>query len=95
MKVLEIEEVLDLMHEKNMHVGFEITSESCYSGMACHKAKNWMEDNKDNCNFKYLVMTGSTYALNKGVWGAYRRFKTNSIVSEKDGGITKEKAKIA
>ena len=54
-----------------------------------------MEEMGDNCNFKYLVMTGSTYEDTKGVWGAYRRFKTKTIVSEKDGGISREDARIA
>ena len=82
------------MHSVDMDVGFEITSESCYSGKACHVAKDWMEK-KGECYFKYLVMTGSTYKNNSGEWGAYRRFKKASIVSLEDGGISKEKAKIA
>ena len=37
--VLEITEVLELMHKTDMNIGYEITSESCYSGKACHEAK--------------------------------------------------------
>lgn len=47
-----------------MRIGYEITSESCYSGKICHEAKEWWEDNKfieegiANPNFypKYLVI---------------------------------------
>ena len=40
---VEIGEILTLMHNTDLEIGYEITMESCYSGKACHAAKQWIE----------------------------------------------------
>jgi len=79
-----IDEILDIINESKMQIGFEITSESCYSGELCHRAKNWFEKNV-NYTFKYLIINSSTFRKNRGVWGKYRRFKRAAIVSVEKG----------
>jgi len=45
--VVEIGEILNLINNNfDMDIGYEITSESCYSGKACHEAKKWFEEKK-------------------------------------------------
>ena len=87
---VKIKDVLTIINNKNMMIGFEITSESCYSGEICHQAKKWCEENP-SYHFKYLIVNASTFRLNKGVWGKYRRFKRATIVGV-DKGVTKEEA---
>lgn len=78
--IVEIGEILDLMDKTDLEIGYEITMESCYSGKACHAAKQWIEKNP-NYYFKYVLIHASTYMSNKGIWGRYRRFKRKTIVS--------------
>ena len=76
---VKIQDILSIINNKNMTIGFEITSESCYSGEICHQAKKWIEENP-HYHFKYLLINASTFRKNKGVWGKYRRFKRATIV---------------
>jgi len=76
-KLVHIHDILELIKKSSYEESVEITSESCHSGFICHLAKEWMErdENREDCGFKHLFIMASTYYKNRGVWGAYRKFK--------------------
>ena len=42
-KYVQIADILDAIKESDYENSVEIISESCYSGQACHNAKDWWE----------------------------------------------------
>ena len=60
--------------------------DACFSGKMCFNAKKWWEENKLNCEkedqvkLKVLLINGSTYRHNKGIWGKLTKFKEDSSV---------------
>jgi hypothetical protein len=76
-RLIYLSEVLDAIYKSGFRGGVEITSESCYSGNLCYKAKEWCQDHPDyfEDNDFYIDVSASTNRNRKGTWGKFGRMK--------------------
>ena len=90
---ITLEEVLDIFKESGYKGFVEISSDSCYSGNLCYRAKKYWESNggHDKLPMDELKISTTTHRTRKALWGQYRTMKDKIF---KDGTTDEEFIKI-